>query len=334
MTQHNDSSRNSRRPGSGRQDNGHRSGAPRRSTPQRRWSRDEEGRGRPRDEDRRGRDDERRRSNDRRDSGGDRHSEDDRRGGGDRRHANRAGASRPEKRSFHAQRPGYREERINKRINEPQIPSDLDTSVLDPMIVQDLKVLSKDNADAVAKHLVMAVTWLADDPKLALSHARAAKDRAGRIAVVRETCGIVAYHAGEWKEALSELRAARRMSAGPGLVAVMADCERGLGRPAKAIELAREEHEGLDRASQIELAIVVAGARSDLGQIDSAVTTLQQENPDPRQIDPAYARLSYAYADALAQVGRTEEAIEWFSHADKQDVDRLLDADERLRELS
>ncbi|MWK60334.1 hypothetical protein GO594_30610, partial [Pseudomonas otitidis] len=123
----------------------------------------------------------------------------------------------------------------------PDLPDDIDVRDLDPMVLQDLKVLAKDNANAVAKHMIMAATWMADDPQLALNHARAAKDRAGRIAVVRETCGIAAYHAGEWKEALAELRAARRMSGGPGLIAVMADCERGLGRPEKAIELARDE---------------------------------------------------------------------------------------------
>lgn len=141
-------------------------------------------------------------------------------GGPSRGHSNRAGAGREEKRdALHPQRSGFREERINTRINEPDLPGDLDIHDLDPLVLQDLKVLSRDNAEGVAKHMIMAATWLADDPKLALRHARAAKDRAGRISVVRETCGIAAYHAGEWKEALSELRAARRMAGGPGLIA-------------------------------------------------------------------------------------------------------------------
>ncbi|GAA1475165.1 hypothetical protein P4N68_01415 [Corynebacterium felinum] len=266
------------------------------------------------------------RRDDRRDNGG---------RGDDRRHANRAGSDRGENRNMsHAQRPGYREERLNKRLNEPDLPSDIDVKDLDPLVLQDLKVLSKDNASATAKHMIMAATWLADDPQLALRHARAAKDRAGRIAVVRETCGIAAYHAGEWKEALSELRAARRMSGGPGLIAVMVDCLRGLGQPQKALELAREEGtEGLDRETQIELAIVVAGARQDLGQFDSAVTTLEQQNPDGTKIHPSYARLSYAYADTLAAAGRIDDARTWFTHAAAQDEDGILDADERLREL-
>ena len=164
------------------------------------------------------------------------------------------------------QRPGFREERIVARQNEPSLPEDVQPDELDPSVRQDLKSLSKDNADQVARHMIMAATLMADDPKLALRHARAAKDRAGRVGVVRETNGVAAYHAGEWKEALAELRAARRISGGAGLLAVMADCERGLGRPEKAIELGRSDRVRLlDDESRTELAIVVAGARRDMG---------------------------------------------------------------------
>ena len=256
-------------------------------------------------------------------------------GGPSRGHANRAGAGREEKRdTLHPQRSGFREERINTRINEPDLPGDLDIKDLDPLVLQDLKVLSRDNAEGVAKHMIMAATWLADDPKLALRHARAAKDRAGRISVVRETCGIAAYHAGEWKEALAELRAARRMAGGPGLLAVMADCERGLGRPEKAIDLARtEDLTELDEDSKIELAIVVAGARHDLGQHDSAVIELQRVNPSLKSTGLTASRLSYAYADALVLAGRSDEAREWFQHSADIDEDGFLDAKERLEQL-
>lgn len=256
-------------------------------------------------------------------------------GGPSRGHSNRAGAGREEQRdALHPQRSGFREERINTRLNEPDLPGDIDVKDLDPLVLQDLRVLSKDNADGVAKHMIMAATWLADDPKLALRHARAAKDRAGRISVVRETCGIAAYHAGEWKEALSELRAARRMAGGPGLIAVMADCERGLGRPEKAIELGRtEDLTDLDEESRIELAIVVAGARHDLGQHESAVIELQRVNPDKNSAGLTASRLSYAYADALVLAGRGDEAREWFQHAADIDEDGFLDAEERLEQL-
>ncbi|GAB3709209.1 hypothetical protein GCM10027595_21600 [Corynebacterium nasicanis] len=254
---------------------------------------------------------------------------------GDRRHSQRAGADRPEKQRSGPQRSGFREERINKRLTEPDLPDDIDINDLDPLVLQDLRVLSKDNADAVAKHMFMAATLMEDDPQLALRHARAAKDRAGRVAVARETNGIAAYRAGEWKEALSELRAARRMSGGPGFMAVMADCERGLGRPEKAVEMGRsDEARQLDREGAVELGIVIAGARLDMNQPESAVVTLQRLNPDLASTGFINARLSYAYADALAAAGRTDEAREWFAHADRLDEDELLDAAERLSELA
>ena len=197
--------------------------------------------------------------------GGDRDRDDrrDRRHGGDKRDGRRDGR-RDDRRGgnkvrhdrSNPYRQGFREDRMAQKENEPAIPDDIDVADLDPSVLQDLRVLSKDNADRVAKHMIMAATWMADDPKLALSHARAAKNRAGRVGVVREAAGIAAYHAGEWKEALSELRAARRMSGGPGLLAVMADAERGLGRPEKALEIGRSpEARELDEDSTIELAL-------------------------------------------------------------------------------
>ena len=141
-------------------------------------------------------------------------------GNRDRRtHANRGGAGRDGSNGkvrhdrSNPYRQGFREDRMAQKENEPALPDDIDASDLDPSVLQDLRVLAKDNADKVAKHMIMAASWMADDPQLALRHARAAKNRAGRVGVVREAAGIAAYHAGEWKEALSELRAARRMSA-------------------------------------------------------------------------------------------------------------------------
>lgn len=232
-------------------------------------------------------------------------------------------------------REGFREDRMAQKELEPDLPQGLEISDLDPSVLQDLKVLSKDNAERVAKHMLMATDLLYDDPQLALQHARAAKNRAGRVGVVRETNGVVAYHAGEWKEALSELRAARRISGGPGLLAVMADAERGLGRPEKALELGRSpEARELDEDGQIELAIVLAGARHDLGQHESAVAQLQRLNPSLDSQGLEQARLSYAYADALLATGKEAEAKRWFEHVAKIDVDGMTDASERVAELS
>lgn len=244
------------------------------------------------------------------------------------------GSERSSKPNRGPHKPGFREDRLNKRSVDPDLPDDIDPNDLDPTVLQDLKVLSKDNADAVAKHMIMSATLMEEDPQLALRHARAAKDRAGRVSVAREVNGIAAYHAGEWKEALSELRASRRMHGGPGLLAVMADCERGLGRPEKAIELSRApEAQQLPADEAIELAIVAAGARLDQNQADSAVITLQRANPDKASRGMAAVRLSYAYANALLEAGRRDEALEWFQHAATIDEEEWTDAEIRLEEL-
>ncbi|MEW9551839.1 hypothetical protein [Nonomuraea sp. NPDC050783] len=159
---------------------------------------------------------------------------------------------------------------------------------------------------------------------------------AARIGVVREAAGIVAYRAGHFSEALSDLRAARRLTGSEAYLPVMADCERGLGRPERAIDLVRSpEAERLDRAGRIELTIVESGARRDLGQHDAAVITLQRlpelRDPQPR---PWSARLAFAYADALADAGQTEAATEWFGRAMAFDENGETDAAERYAELT
>ena len=195
--------------------------------------------------------------------------------------------------------------------------------------------MQKDVAEAVARHLVAAGTLVDEDPEAALAHARYARRRASRIAVVREAAGITAYHAGEWAEALAELRAARRMGGGPGHLAVMADIERAMGRPERAIELSRSpEARELDRNAQIELAIVVAGARRDLDEIDAAVVALQVPELEASRRDPWSARLFYAYADNLLAAGRESDALQWFVHAADADTDGETDADARIADLT
>ncbi|MGO1950348.1 MAG: tetratricopeptide repeat protein [Mycobacteriaceae bacterium] len=259
----------------------------------------------------------------------------DQRGGG---HANRGGKQqgddRRRDRQNGPQRSGYREERISLRNQEPEIPSDVSPKELDPGIRQELRSLSKDNADKVAGHLVMTAALMDKDATRALAHARAAKDRGGRVPITRETLGIAAYHAGEWKEALNELRAARRMAGGPGLLAVMADCERGLGKPEKAIELGRsQESEELDPESRAELAIVVAGAHHDLSQNDQALAVLEAETESTDLPEVTALRVTYAHADALLAVGDTDQARQWFRRAQDMDTEKVLDAEDRLREL-
>ncbi|MQA09722.1 MAG: hypothetical protein GEU98_14455 [Pseudonocardiaceae bacterium] len=214
------------------------------------------------------------------------------------------------------------------------MPEDAEFSALDPEVRRELRGLPKTLAERVGQHLVAAGMLLDEDPEKALRHARYARQNASRVAVVREAVGLAAYHAGEWAEAIAELRAVRRMSGSNSHVAVLADCERALGRPERAIELARETPaSALDERTATELRIVAAGARGDMGQLDAAVVSLQGSDLDPKVRHPWSARLFYAYADNLLAAGRTDEAIRWFLNAADADDEGETDAAERAMEL-
>ncbi|MFB4272063.1 hypothetical protein [Nonomuraea sp. GTA35] len=214
---------------------------------------------------------------------------------------------------------------------------DITVDELDKEVIEELRSLPGDLADLVGRHLVAAERALEeDDPDRAHEHTKVARRFAARIGVVREAAGIVAYRAGHFSEALSDLRAARRMTGSDAYLPVMADCERGMGRPERAIDLVRSpEAERLDRAGRIELTIVESGARRDLGQHDAAVITLQRlpELRDP-QPKPWSARLAFAYADALADAGHQDAATDWFGRAMAFDEDGETDAAERYAELT
>jgi tetratricopeptide (TPR) repeat protein len=239
----------------------------------------------------------------------------------------------PMRRSAHGTRPG-----LAPRENEPPIPEGVDTGSLHAAVRAELRGLPKDLAAIVAAHLVVAGRLVDEDPELAYAHADAARRRAARLPIVREAAAETAYAAGRYDVALSEFRALRRMTGTPDYLPVMADCERALGRPHNALRLAREaDRVGLEPALRIEMIIVEAGARRDLGQDHEAQRILERAiavvRPDgvPRH---AVARLRYAYADALLHAGKDSEAREWFAAAAKLDVDQQTDAQQRVDELN
>jgi hypothetical protein len=257
--------------------------------------------------------------------------------GGDRR-PYRSGDSSPRggSRNRQAEREEYELTRGSRptRGTEIAIPGDADPRLLDPSVRSELRTLSKLAAEFVGGHLVAAGRFIDDDPKKALEHARAARGRGARIAAVREACGLAAYHAQEWAEALSELRAARRMSGDASNIAVMADCERALGRPERALKSLDDPAVGkLDPATRAELVIVVAGARRDMGQVEAALSVLERAGVDPKHPKPGSARLWYAYADALEAAGRTPDAIQWFGNAATVDYEDETDAADRAAKL-
>lgn len=243
-----------------------------------------------------------------------------------------AGGRGPRRDDRRQERPERTEDQ--KIYDGPPIPDDVSAKDLDKYAWQQLQSLPEKLRERVARHLVMAGILMAEDPETAHKHALAARARASRNGLIREASGETAYAAGKFAEALSEFRAAKRMNGQQLYAPMMADCERALGRPEKALAYdTADVRKHLDEAGQVELTIVVAGARRDLGQAEAAVRLLETENLHSASRSSWVPRLRYAYADALLAVGRTEDAIQWFHRTVAVDAEHQTDAEERLAEL-
>lgn len=221
-----------------------------------------------------------------------------------------------------------------QRYDGPEIAEWITGKELDRDVAGQLKSLPEKLGLRVARHLVAAGELLESDPKTAYQHTLAARGRAGRLAVVREAVGEAAYAAGEYTEALAELRSAKRMNGAHDYVAMMADCERALGRPDRALTLLKNTpRDKFAPPLLAEVLIVEAGARRDRGEIDAALRTLENGPLTSRSRLPWVARLRYTYADTLLAAGRPSDALEWFHRAEAVDVDEVTDAGARALEI-
>ena len=217
---------------------------------------------------------------------------------------------------------------VRTRHDDPEIPDEVQAKDLDRVARAQLRTLSKENAEEVARHLAMAARLIEEDPQLAHRHAVSAARRAGRIAVVRETLAITAYSIGDFALALRELRTYRRISGSDDQLPMMVDSERGLGRPDKALELGRSvPRSSLPVAVRVELAIAMSGARLDLGQTETALTELEIPELDPDTAFSYSPGLFDAYATVLEELGRTDEADQWWERSDRATAALMSDED-------
>ena len=194
----------------------------------------------------------------------------------------------------------------------PLIPHEIQPEDLDMGVRVQLKTLSAENAEMTARHLAMVAYLAEQDPELAHRHAQAAASRAGRIPVVRETVGITAYFVEDWALSLRELLAHRRMTNSNDHVPMMIDCERGLGRPQRGLEMGRTvDRAALSADVRVSLAIAMSGARLDLGQNETALVELEIKELNPNSVFDYSPRLFWAYADTLEVLGREADAAKW-----------------------
>lgn len=253
---------------------------------------------------------------------------------GDQRGGDRRGSSRGGPRDR-----GGRDERGPRTADQavydgPDLPEDITGKELDRAVANQLKGLPEKLASRVARHLVAAGQLVDDDPETAYRHTLAARARAPRLAVVREAAGEAAYAAGHYAEALSDLRAAKRMNGATDYLPIMADCHRALGQPEQAVKLAHSPSVANFAApAKAEMTIVEAGARRDMGQLDAALRVLEQAPLMSKSREAWVVRLRYAYADTLEAAGRATDALMWFHRTDAIDADELTDAAARAAVL-
>ncbi len=246
------------------------------------------------------------------------------------------GARAPHQRGGRPDRETRTEDRTEsqQRYDGPELPEDITGRELSRSVAAQLQSLPDKLAQRVARHLVAAEEALDGDPRLAYEHTLAARARASRLAVVREAVGEAAYAAGEYAEALAELRAAKRMNGAVDYIPMMADCERALGRPDKALALLRNApREKFSHELAAEAVIVEAGARRDRGELDAALRTLEHAPLQSKSRAGWVVRLRYAYADALLAAGRPADALAWFHRAEAIDADETTDAGERAAQI-
>jgi hypothetical protein len=175
-----------------------------------------------------------------------------------------------------------------------------------------LKTLTEENAEQVARHLAMVRILIDQDPELALEHAKSAASRAGRIAFIRETLGVTAYTAGDYSLALRELLAHRRATGSQDQLPLIVDSERGLERPQKALDEGRSvDRNTLEPSVRVNLSIALSGARLDLNQNELALAELEIRELDPTRVFDYSVPLFWAYSDTLEILGREVEAKRW-----------------------
>ncbi|MDR9363595.1 MAG: hypothetical protein RI590_05730 [Microbacteriaceae bacterium] len=203
-----------------------------------------------------------------------------------------------------------------EKPKSPMIPPEITAEDLDISARVQLKTLSEENAEWVARHLAMTSLLIDSDPELAHKHAQAALNRAGRLAIVHETVGITAYTTGDYALALRELLTHRRLTGTNEQIPLIVDCERGMGRPQRAMDAARDvDRKQLTKGVRINLAIALSGARLDMEKPELALEELEIAELSPKGIIPQSINLFRAYADCLDELGK--DSSKWTELADR-----------------
>ena len=216
----------------------------------------------------------------------------------------------------------------HRRPGEPKMPKGIEWSMLSTDDHERLRGLSKEHAENIGLHILAAYTLEERDPELALEHAKWVAHQASRIDFARETLAFVAYRQGDYKLALREFRTAFRMNGFLDYLPFIADCERGMGEPKKAIETAMsDDAKYLRGESKAEMFLVYAGALGDLELWDKAIEIVHTLGRSKGLAGEYRMRAVQAEQYFLEQAGRSDEAVALDQLLDKLEL-QYADAEE------
>lgn len=216
----------------------------------------------------------------------------------------------------------------HRRPGEPKMPKGIEWSMLSIDDRERLRGLSKEHAENIGLHILAAYTLEERDPELALEHAKWVAHQASRIDFARETLAFVAYRQGDYKLALREFRTAFRMNGFLDYLPFIADCERGMGEPKKAIETAMsDDAKYLRGESKAEMFLVYAGALGDLELWDKAIEIVHTLGRSKGLAGEYRMRAVQAEQYFLEQAGRSDEAVALDQLLDKLEL-QYADAEE------
>ena len=216
----------------------------------------------------------------------------------------------------------------HRRPGEPKMPKGIEWSMLSTDDRERLRGLSKEHAENIGLHILAAYTLEERDPELALEHAKWVAHQASRIDFARETLAFVAYRQGDYKLALREFRTAFRMNGFLDYLPFIADCERGMGEPKKAIETAMsDDAKYLRGESKAEMFLVYAGALGDLELWNKAIEIVHTLGRSKGLAGEYRMRAVQAEQYFLEQTGRSDEAVALDQLLDKLEL-QYADAEE------
>jgi tetratricopeptide (TPR) repeat protein len=208
----------------------------------------------------------------------------------------------------------------------PRLPKNLEDEVRRATRPQD-------QADVLARLGRAAELLERGDTGAAAREAEKAKARAPRSSAVREVLGLALYGEERWQEALTELKTYKRLTGSPDQNHVIADCLRGLGRPADAVPLCEEELRAkVPEAARTEAAVVGASALADQGRYAEALAFLRRVKTREDVAADHTLRLWYVKGDILERAGRSDEAAAEFRRIMRMDP-AAYDAAERVAAL-